>query len=81
MLLLNKIYGRANGKFYKFGWITLIYHIAMKGTLFNWADIISKNLSTSIKASQEGLHLNKYEFYMPSFLVDSILYHHQFEGI
>ena len=59
VLLLNKIYGRANGKFYKFGWIPLIYHIAMKVTVFNWDDIIAKNLSTSIKAAQEGLCLNK----------------------
>ena len=35
VLLLNKIYGRADGRFYKFGWIALIYHIAMKGTFFN----------------------------------------------
>ena len=51
VLLLNKIYGRADGRFYKFGWIALIYHIAMKGTVFNWVDIIAKNLSTTIKAS------------------------------
>ena len=81
VLLLNDIYGRSDGRFYKFGWISLIYHIAMKGTVFNWADIIAKNLSTSIKASQEGLQLRKYEFYMPSFLVDCILYHHPFEGL
>ena len=81
VLLLNKIYGRADGRLYKFGWVALIYHIAMKGTVFNWADIIAKNLSTTIKVAQEGLHLSKSEFYMPSFLVDCILYHHRFEGI
>ena len=35
VLLLNKIYGRVDGRFYKFGCIALIYHIAMKGTVFN----------------------------------------------
>ena len=35
VLLLNKSYGRVDGRFYKFGWIALIYHIAMKGTVFN----------------------------------------------
>ena len=79
VLMLNMIYGRADGKFYKFGWIPLIYHIAMEGTVFNWAGLIAKNISTSIKATQEGLHLGKYEFYMSSFLVDCILYHHWFE--
>ena len=81
MLLSNKIYGRSDGKFYKFGWIPLIYHIAMKGKVFNWASIVAKKISTTIKASQEGLHLSKFEFYMSSFLVYCILYHHQFEGI
>ena len=76
VLLLNMIYGRANGRLYKFEWIALIYHIAMKGTVFNWVDIIAKNLSTTIKAAQEGMHLSKSEFYMPSFLVDCILYRH-----
>ena len=79
--MLNKIYGRVDGKFYKFGWIPLIYHIAMEGTVFNWADIIAKNFSTSIKAAQEGLHLSKSEFYMPSFLANCILYCHRFEGL
>ena len=52
----------------------------MKEKKINWAEIIAKNLSTSIKESQ-GLHLSKSEFYMPFFLVDCILYHHQFEGL
>ena len=81
VLLLNKMYGRDDGKFCKFGWIALIYHIAMKGTIFNWSDITAKNLSTSIKASQASLHLSKSEFYIPSFLMDCIFYCHQFEGI
>ena len=51
VLLLNKIYGRADGRFYKFGWIALIYRMAMKGTVFNWVDIIAKNFSTIIKES------------------------------
>ena len=78
---MNKIYGRVDGRSYKFGWIAMIYHIAMKGTIFNWADIIAKNFSTTIKEAQEGLHLSKYEFYIPSFLVDCILYRQQFEGL
>ena len=81
VLLLKKIYERADGRFYKFGWIALIYHIAIKGTVFNWANIIAKNLSTTIKEAQEGLHLSKFEFYRTSFLVDCILYHHRFEGL
>ena len=28
-LMLNMIFGRENGKFYKMSWIPLIYHVAM----------------------------------------------------
>ena len=35
VLSLTKICGRADGSFYKFGWITLIYCIAIKGIVFN----------------------------------------------
>ena len=73
VLMLNRIYGRADGKFYKFWWIPLMYHIAMEGIVFNWSNIIARNLSTFIKAAQEGLWLGKFEFHMSSFLVDCIL--------
>ena len=35
VLMLNMVYGRADGRTYKFGWIPLIYYVAMKGTIFN----------------------------------------------
>ena len=35
ILMLNRIFGRANGKSFKFGWIPVIYHVATKGTIFN----------------------------------------------
>ena len=81
VLMLNRIFGRADDRSYKFGWIPLIYHVAMKGTIFNWDDIVVNILSTSINVSQEGLHQRKYEFYMGSFLVDCILFFHPFEKI
>ena len=40
-LMLNIIFGRANGKFYKIGWIPLMYHVTMEGTIFNWVDIVA----------------------------------------
>ena len=61
-LMLNRIFGKDDGKTYRFGWIPLIYHVAMKGTIFNWADIVAKNLSTSITATWEGLLRVKYDF-------------------
>ena len=56
VLMLNRIFGKADEKSYKFGWIPLIYHVAMKGTVFNWTDIVSNSLSSCINASQKGLH-------------------------
>ena len=35
VLMLNTIFSRADGRTYKFGWIPLIYYVAMKGTIFN----------------------------------------------
>ena len=34
-LMLSKIYGRVDGRFYNFGWIPLLYYVAMEGTIFN----------------------------------------------
>ena len=81
VLMLNKILGRDDGRTYKFGWIPLIYYVAMKGTIFNWDDIVANSLSTSITAAQEGLHQRKYEFYMGSFSIDCRLCFHPFERL
>ena len=43
VLMLNRIFDRADGRSYKFGWIPLIYHIAMVGAVFNWADIVANS--------------------------------------
>ena len=80
-LMLSRLYGRCDGKTYNFGWIPLMYYVEMEGTIFNWVDITTKNLSKSIKAAQEGLKQSKLEFYMSSFLLDCILYKHKFEKL
>ena len=54
--MLNRIFSKADERSYKFGWIPLIYHVAMKGTVFNWADIVANSLSISVTATHEGLH-------------------------
>ena len=47
-LMLNKIFSRADGRFYKIGWIPLMYHVTMMGTIFNWEDIKANSLSSCI---------------------------------
>ena len=80
-LMIRKLYGRDNGKTYNFGWIPLIYYVAMEGTIFNWVDIATRNLAKCVKAAQEGLKQNKSEFFMSYFLIDCILYKHKFEKL
>ena len=72
-LILNRILVRENGRFYKLGWIPLIYHVAMHGTIFNWEDIVANNLSYCIDATLRGMLQIKLEFYMGSYLIDYIL--------
>ena len=81
VLMLNRIFDRDDGRTYKFGWIPLIYHVAMKGKVLNWVDIVANSISTSITVAQEGLHQRKSEFYMGSFLVDCILCFHPFDKL
>ena len=79
--MISNLYGRADGKMYNFGWIPLMYYVAMEGKIFNWADIAAKNLAKCVKASQEGLKQKKSEFFMSSFLIYCILYRHRFEKL
>ena len=53
-LMRNKIFSRADGIFYKIGWIPMMYHVSMEGTIFNWSDIVSNSLSSYIFATQGG---------------------------
>ena len=80
-LMIRNFYGRDDGKMYNFGWIPLMYYVAMEGTIFNWADIATRNLSKCVKEAQEGLKQSKSEFFMSSFLIDCILYRHKFERL
>ena len=34
-LMLNRIFGHADGTLYKVNWIPLIYYVAFEGTIFN----------------------------------------------
>ena len=52
VLMLNRIFGRAEERYYKFGWIPLIYHVSIKGIVFNRDDIVTNILSSYITTSQ-----------------------------
>ena len=71
-LMLNRIFGRANGRLFKFEWIPLIFHVATEGTIFNWSSLVSSSLSSCIAAAKGGVEQKKSEFYMSSILIDCI---------
>ena len=79
--MVSRLYGRADGKTYNFGWILLMYYVAMEGKIFNWENIATRNLSKCVRATQEGLKQNRSEFVMTSSLMDCILYRHKFEKL
>ena len=58
-LMLNKIYGRANGKSFKLGWVLMIFCVATQGRIFNWENIVSNNLSACISAALGGVSQKK----------------------
>ena len=53
--MMNMIFGRADETLYKLSWIALIYYVSFEGTIFNWEDIISDNLSFCVAAAQGGI--------------------------
>ena len=72
-LMLNRVFGRAHGKSFKLGWIPIIFYVATQGTVFNWENIVSNNLSACISSALGGVSQKKFDFYMSSILVDYIL--------
>ena len=76
--IVEQNFGKADGTIYKLNWVPLIYYIAFQGTIFNWEDIISNNLSSSIAVAQGGLTQKKAGFSMYSYLIDCILDKHPF---
>ena len=58
-LMLNRIFGRENGKFYKMSWVPLIYQVAMQGTIFNWENIVENIFSSYIVVTQGGMNQRK----------------------
>ena len=47
--MLRRLYGRPDGKMYNFGWIPLMYYVAMEGKVFNWVDIATRNVAKCVK--------------------------------
>ena len=80
-LMLNRIFGRAHGRLFKFEWIPIMFHVATQGTVFNWASLVSSSLSSCVAAALGGESKKKSEFYMSSILVDCILCNQPFPGL
>ena len=72
-LMLNRIFGRAHGRFFKLEWMPIIFYVATQGTIFNWANIVSNSLSACMASALGGVSQKRSEFYMSSILIDCIL--------
>ena len=72
-VMLNMIFGRAHGKIFKLGSVPIIFYVATQGTVFNWVNIVSNNLSACIASTLGGVSQKKLEFYMSYILIDCIL--------
>ena len=55
LMVINRMFGQENGKFYNMSWIPLTYHVDIQGTIFNWVDIVETNLLSCIATAQGGL--------------------------
>ena len=69
-LMLNRIFGRENGRFFKLEWIPIIFHVATQGTIFNWANLVSNIISSCLASSLAGESQKRSKFYMSSILID-----------
>ena len=61
-LMLNRIFGRANGNNFKIGWLLVIFFVATQGTIFNWENKVSNSLSACISVELGGVSKKKSEF-------------------
>ena len=71
--MLNMIFGRAHGRFFKLEWMPIIFYVATQGTIFNWANIVSNSISACLALALGGVSQKRSEFYTSSILVDCIL--------
>ena len=62
-------------------WVLLLFQVISKGTVFNWAKILSTNISQGIIASIGGEGRLERDFFMSSYLIDSKCTRQQFLGM
>lgn len=67
-----QIFSEKDEKVLRASWVPLIFQVILKGTVFNWANILSSNITQGILdlVGEEGI--SKMDFYMSSYLIDSI---------
>ena len=80
-LMLNRVFGRAHGRFFKLEWMPIIFYLATQGTIFNWVSIVSNIISACMASALGGVSQKRFEFYMSSILVDCILCNQPFPGL
>ena len=78
--MLCRLYGRPDATTFNGTWDTIMEHVMMHDTHFNWANILMTSMHTNLSsalAPEEGLPS---EFYMASYLLDVVCAQLHFEG-
>jgi hypothetical protein len=72
MALIFRLYGEKDCAKFSEAWMPLEYIVAISESRFNWGEIISKRLSTSILQAQTPKEGEAPTFHMDSYLLDVI---------
>lgn len=78
MVTCCRIYGVEDVKFFKETWVHKISTCVTKGTIFNWIDLITSSLKTSVRREKTLVEGENPEFYMASYLIDGACVQHEF---
>jgi hypothetical protein len=81
MALICRLYGEKDCAKFSEAWMPLAYTVAISGSSFNWGEIISKQLSTSILQAQTPKEGEAPAFHMASYLLDVICARNVFTGM
>ena len=70
--MMNCLYSRAYIDVFHGTWVPIMYAVATKGTVFNWASILASALRTNIATAKHPETDQPLEFYMASYLLNAV---------
>jgi hypothetical protein len=80
MDLICQLYREKDCAKFSEAWIPLAYTMVISGSIFNWGEIIFKQLSISVQQNQTPKEGEELTFHMASYLLDVICARNVFVG-